>query len=80
MLREAAQKYFKEHGIRSLPKIIDLNEEIDALVSEKNEYYNARREASSRERELRTIRDNIEASIGKEAIRETTESVKENAR
>ena len=78
MLREAAQKYFKDHGIRSLPKIKDLNEEITALVSEKNEYYNARHEASSREKELRTIQSIIETSIGKEMVKDT-KPIKETA-
>ncbi len=65
MLRETAQRYFKEHGARHLPKISDLNDEIAALVSEKNEYYTFRREAAAREKELTTIRANIEASLGK---------------
>jgi len=71
MLREAAQKYFKDHGISRLPKVKDLNDEITALVSEKNEYYNARREASAKEKELLIIRSNIEAAIGKELVIET---------
>ncbi len=80
MLREAAQKYFKEHGIKQLPKISDLNTEIDALISEKNEYYNARRDATAREKELMTIRANIEASARNEVMRETTETKKDTTR
>ena len=68
MLREAAQRYFKEHGLRHLPKIGDLNDEIAALVSEKNAYYTSRREAAAREKELTTIRANIEASLGTSAL------------
>ncbi len=67
MLREAAQKYFREHGIHHLLKIKELNEEIAAMVSEKNEHYNARREASVREKELRTIQANIATSLGVKA-------------
>ena len=61
------------HGLKHLPKTKDLNEEINTLISEKNACYNIRREAYAREKELKTIRGNLESLIGEPLIRNEAE-------
>lgn len=73
MLREAAERYFREHDIRHLLKTKDLNEEINILISEKNACYTTRRETYAREKELKTIKENLETLIERPLVQEEPE-------
>ena len=77
MLREAAQKYFDAHDIKKHVRLDVLKAQIEDLIEEKNRYYTNRREALSREKELITIKANIEAAIGREFSSEQTRRRKE---
>ena len=59
MLFEASVRYFKEHDIKRLPSAKTLRDEIEDLVSKKNDGYNEYREAKAHEKELQLAKDNI---------------------
>ena len=77
MLREAALKHFNTHGIKKHIRPDVLEAQVEDLIEEKNRYYAGRREALSREKELTTIKANIEAAIGREFSSEQTRRRKE---
>ena len=64
-LHDAAMRYFDSHGMKKIPTVRMLQSQIEDLISEKNGCYEAYHEAQNRERELRTVRDNIDAVIGR---------------
>ena len=59
MLFEASVRHFKEHNIKKLPSGKSLRDEIEDLVSKKNDGYNEYREAKAHEKELQLAKDNI---------------------
>ena len=59
MLFEASVRYFKEHDIKKLPSAKVLRDEIEELISKKNDGYNEYREAKAHEKELQLAKDNI---------------------
>ena len=60
MLREAAARYFKEKCITKLPSAKSLQQEIETLASQKNAAYTEYHECQKHEKELRTVKENIE--------------------
>jgi len=64
-LHDAAMRYFDSHGMKKIPTVQMLQSQIEDLISEKNDCYEAYHEAQDQERELRTVRDNIDAAIGR---------------
>ena len=63
MLYEAAMRYFKENGIKTIPAPKRLQDEIAELTSQKNTGYNTYRESQKREKELQTVKANIEKML-----------------
>ena len=63
--REAKQ-YFNVHDIAKLPKVKDLNEQINKLVAEKREAYAEYRTIRDEHRELLVHRHNVEMFLGEE--------------
>ena len=59
MLFEASVRYFKEHDIKKLPAAKALRDEIEDLISKKNDSYNEYREAKAQEKELQLAKNNI---------------------
>ena len=59
MLFEASVRYFKEHDIQKLPSGKSLRNEIEDLISKKNDIYNEYREAKAHEKEQQLAKDNI---------------------
>jgi len=59
MLFEASVRYFKQHDIKKLPSAKALRDEIEDLVSKKNDSYNEYREAKAQEKELQLAKNNI---------------------
>ena len=60
MLYDAAMRYFKENGIKTVPAAKRIQDEIDELTSAKNAGYTEYRESQKREKELQTVKANIE--------------------
>ena len=63
-LSKAAAKYFKDHGITTLPSTKALQAEIQQLTSEKNARYKDYREKKRRVKDLETVKSNIENMLG----------------
>ena len=59
MLFEASVRYFKQHDIKKLPSAKALRDEIEDLISKKNDSYNEYREAKAQEKELQLSKNNI---------------------
>lgn len=66
ILRESALRYFKSHDIKKLPAVKALNAEIEDLISQENEAYNAYHNAQDHEKELRAIKQNIDRMLSRE--------------
>jgi hypothetical protein len=60
MLYDAAMRYFKENGIKTVPAAKRIQDEIENLTSAKNAGYTEYRESQKREKELQTVKANIE--------------------
>lgn len=66
ILRESALRYFKSHDIKKLPAVKVLTAEIEDLISQENEAYNAYHNAQDLEKELRAIKQNIDRMLSRE--------------
>jgi len=64
-LHDAAMRYFDSHGMKKIPTVRMLQSQIEDLISEKNSFYESYHDAQAREQELRIVRDNIDAAIGR---------------
>ena len=60
MLYEAAMRYFKENGIKTVPTAKRIQDEIEDMTSAKNAGYTEYRESQKREKELQNAKANIE--------------------
>ena len=56
MLYDAAMRYFKENGIKTIPTVKRIQDEIEDLTSQKNAGYTEYRESQKREKELQTVK------------------------
>ena len=63
MLYDAAIRYFKENGVKTIPTVKRIQDEIEDLTSQKNAGYTEYREIQKRERELQTVKANIETIL-----------------
>ena len=63
MLYDAAMRYFKENGIKTIHAAKRVQNEIDDLTSAKNAGYTEYRESQKREKELQTVKANIEKML-----------------
>jgi len=63
MLYDAAMRYFKGNGIKSIPTVKRIQDEIEDLTSQKNAGYTEYRESQKREKELQTVKANIETIL-----------------
>ena len=63
MLYDAAMRYFKENGVKTIPTVKRIQDEIEDLTSQKNAGYTEYRESQKRERELQTVKANIETIL-----------------
>ena len=63
MLYDAAMRYFKENGIKTIPTVKRIQDEIEDLTSQKNAGYTEYRESQKREKELQTVKANIETIL-----------------
>ena len=60
MLYDAAMRYFKENGVKTIPTAKRIQDEIEDLTSAKNAGYTEYRESQKREKELQNAKANIE--------------------
>lgn len=60
VILNAAKRYFDSKGLKKLPSYKALQAEVEQLIKEKNALYNRYHEAKEQERQLSTIRHNIE--------------------
>ena len=63
MLYDAAMRYFKENGVKTIPTVKRIQDEIEDLTSAKNAGYTEYRESQKREKELQTVKVNIETIL-----------------
>ena len=63
MLYDAAMRYFKENGVKTIPTVKRIQDEIEDLTSAKNAGYTEYRESQKREKELQTVKANIETIL-----------------
>ena len=63
MLYDAAMRYFKENGVKAIPTVKRIQDEIEDLTSQKNDAYTDYRESQKREKELQTVKANIETIL-----------------
>lgn len=82
ILRESAIRYFKSHDIKKLPAAKTLTAEIEDLISQENEAYNAYHNAQDHEKELRAIKQNIDRMLSREQTKkpEQTQPTKKKHR
>ena len=59
MLHDVAMRYFKENGVKTIPTVKRIQDEIEDLTSQKNAGYTDYRESQKREKELQTVKANI---------------------
>ena len=62
-LYDAAMRYFKENGVKIIPTVKRIQDEIEDLTSAKNAGYTEYRESQKREKELQTVKANIETIL-----------------
>ena len=63
MLYDAAMRYFKENEVKMIPTAKRIQDEIEDLTSQKNAGYTEYRESQKREKELQTVKANIEKML-----------------
>ena len=63
MLYDAAMRYFKENGVKTIPTAKRIQDEIEDLTSAKNAGYTEYRESQKRKKELQTVKANIEKML-----------------
>ena len=63
MLYDAAMRYFKENEVKMIPTVKRIQDEIEDLTSAKNAGYTEYRESQKREKELQTVKANIEKML-----------------
>ena len=63
MLYDAAMRYFKENEVKMIPTAKRIQDEIEDLTSAKNDGYTEYRESQKREKELQTVKANIEKML-----------------
>ena len=61
---DADRKYFRERGYTPLPKIKDVQAELDRLYAEKNARYEGYKARKAEFQELATLRQNIRKVLG----------------
>ena len=66
IIAEAAARYFREHGVTTLPARKALQAEIEQLISPKDSLYNGYREQKRRFKELQTVKRNIDQILRRE--------------
>jgi hypothetical protein len=59
-------RYFKENGIKTIPAAKRVQDEIYDLTSRKNDAYTEYRASQKREKELQTVKANIERILGEQ--------------
>ena len=64
ILMDADRKYFRERGYTPLPKIKDVQAELDRLYAEKNARYEEYKARKAEFQELATLRQNIRKVLG----------------
>ena len=64
ILMDADRKYFRERGYTPLPKIKDVQAELDRLYAEKNARYEEYKARKAEFQELATLRQNIRQVLG----------------
>ena len=72
IIMDSAKRYFAEHGITKIPSYKTLQTEIERLISRQNELYEELHEKRSEVKQLQTIADNIQKTIGQENKRRDT--------
>ena len=63
MLYDAAMRYFKENEVKMIPTVKRIQDEIEELTSRKNAGYTEYRESQKHEKELQTVKANIEKML-----------------
>ena len=64
ILLDAAKKYFDSKGLKKLPGYKTLQKEIEQLIADKNELYNEYYALKEKDKELGTVRHNVDQILG----------------
>ena len=76
IILDAAKRYFDSKGLKKLPSYKALQQEIEQLIKEKNALYNEYHEAKDKDKELGTVRHNIDQILNGELTRKQEQKKK----
>ena len=76
IILDAAKRYFDSKGLKRLPSYKALQQEIEQLIKEKNALYNEYHEAKDKDKELGTVRHNIDQILNGELSRKQEQKKK----
>ena len=79
IILDAAKRYFDSKGLKKLPSYKALQQEIEQLIKEKNALYNEYHEAKAKDKELGTVRHNIDQILNGELTRKQEQKKKSQA-
>lgn len=77
ILIEAAKKYFDSKGLKKLPGYKTLQKEIEEMIAEKNELYNEYYELKKKDKELGTVRHNVDQILNGALTRKQEQNKKQ---
>ena len=72
---DAAKRYFDSKGLKKLPSYKALQAQIEQLIKEKNALYNEYHEAKDKDKELGTVRHNIDQILNGELSRKQEQEI-----
>ena len=73
---ETRKRYFDSKGLKKLPSYKALQAQIEQLIKEKNALYNEYHEAKDKDKELGTVRHNIDQILNGELTRKQEQKKK----
>ena len=76
IILDAAKRYFDSKGLKKLPSYKALQAQIEQLIKEKNALYNEYHEAKDKDKELGTVRHNIDQILNGELTRKQEQKKK----
>ena len=75
IILDAAKRYFDSKGLKKLPSYKALQAQIEQLIKEKNALYNEYHEAKDKDKELGTVRHNIDQILNGELSRKQEQEI-----
>lgn len=77
ILLDAAKKYFDSKGLKKLPGYKTLQKEIEQLIADKNELYNEYYALKEKDKELGTVRHNVDQILNGALTRKQEQNKKQ---